>query len=67
VVSTTNVKNNNVKINFITKLKFKIVIIVKRKLGNPVLIFFSVSEIFVSFSFIVVYEMNGFFVHPNKL
>jgi hypothetical protein len=36
-VSTTNEKNNNVKINFITKLKFKIVIIVKRKLGNPVL------------------------------
>jgi hypothetical protein len=28
----------NFKINFITKLKFKIVIIVKRKLGNPVLI-----------------------------
>ncbi len=37
MVSTTNEKNNNVKINFITKLKFKIVIIVKRKLGNPVL------------------------------
>jgi hypothetical protein len=29
----------NFKINFITKLKFKIVIIVKRKLGNPVLDF----------------------------
>ncbi len=38
VVSTTNVKNNNVKINFITKFKFKIVIIVKRELGNPVLL-----------------------------
>jgi hypothetical protein len=37
-VSTTNVKNNNVKINFITKLKFKIVINFKRKLGNPALI-----------------------------
>jgi hypothetical protein len=35
MVSTTNVKNNNVKINFITKLKFKIVINLKRKLGNP--------------------------------
>jgi hypothetical protein len=37
VVSKTNVKNNNVKINFITKLKFKIVINFKRKLGNPAL------------------------------
>jgi hypothetical protein len=37
VVSKTNVKNNNVKINFITKLKFKIVINFKRKLGNRAL------------------------------
>jgi hypothetical protein len=60
MVSTTNVKNNNVKIKFITKLKFKIVINFKRKLGNPALILDQRKNIFYK-----LYSVSTNYVHIN--